>query len=87
MLTAHQRDSSEVAEGNANDATDFDAHARNGPRTAQGAAFYTSWVCERAPAEIVSGKTALAGSRYAVFAEAALCLGFGLHHMTGGRRR
>jgi len=90
MLTTHQRDSSEVAGGYANDASDFDAHASIVPRTAQGAAFYTSWVCEHARAEIVSGKKALAGSQTAVFAEAALSVGLGLHqvhHMTEGRRR
>lgn len=86
MPTAYQRDGAEVAEDNVNDASDFDAHARNDPRTAQGAALCTSWANERAPAEIISSKKALAGSRYAVFAEAALCVGFGLHHMTGGRR-
>lgn len=75
MLTAHQRNGSEVAEGNVDDASDLEAHARNVPRTAQGAALCTRWVCERALAEIVSGKKALAGSRYAVFAEAALFAG------------
>lgn len=75
MLTAPQRDGSEVADGHSNGASDLDAHARNGPRTAQGAALCTGRACERTPAEIVSGKKALAGSQYAVFAEAALFAG------------